>query len=472
MTRDRGAAVRGLAGVVISMWTGSATAQSLLPPASIAPTAAAETAAPPARQADLVDELLRPFHRQRSHWKDAGITFKLHEQSEIWANLTGGGRQGFSYNGLTTATLDVDLAKLAGWQGAEFLVSAFDVHGHGPTRSLVGNQQIVSNLEATPSLKLYDFWLDQTLLDKKLSLRLGQEGVNDEMMTTAYGGLFLNSSFGFPGMPAAVLPSGGPNYPLATPFARAQLKPDDQWTLVGAVFNGDPAPPGPGDPQIRDRNGTAFRLDDHALAVAEAWYSPDPQAPEELPTTYKLGVWYASSHFADQRVDTAGLRLANPASSGLARAHAGDWAIYGSIDQMIWRRPGTKDQGIGVFLQVMGGPADRNLSNLFVEAGMNWRAPFERRPQDVFGLAFAYLGISPAARAFSRDLMVFGRAGFPYDSNETVVEATYQAPVTDWLTLQPDIQLVINPGAGIPGPFARTPLADAVEIGVRATVKF
>jgi porin len=222
-------------------------------------------------------------------------------------------------------------------------------------------------------------------------------------MTTTYGGLFLNSSFGFPGMPAAVLPSGGPNYPMATPFVRAQLKATDNVTIIGALYNGDPAPPGPGDPQIRDRNGTAFRLDDHALAFGEVWYSPDPNA-KSLVTTYKLGVWYSTSPFADQRFDTAGGLLANPAGSGLARTHSGDWAFYGIVDQMVWQRPEAKDQGIGVFLQVMAGPSDRNLSNLFIEGGMNFLAPFTERPDDVFGIGVAYLGISPAARSFSRDL--------------------------------------------------------------------
>jgi carbohydrate-selective porin OprB len=222
--------------------------------------------------------LLSAFHRQRQLLKDDGITFKLHEQSEVWANLAGGGKQGFSYNGLTIAKLDVDLDKVMGWSGAEIFVEAFDIHGHGPSRSLVGNLQLVSNAEASSSVKLYDLWLDQTVFDGKLSIRLGQEGANDEMMTTAYGGLFFNSSFGFPGIPAAVLPSGGPNFPIATPFVRAQLKANDNLTLISGVFNGDPAPPGAGDPQIRDRNGTAFRLDGNALALAEIWYAPDPGA--------------------------------------------------------------------------------------------------------------------------------------------------------------------------------------------------
>ena len=37
-------------------------------------------------------------------------------------------------------------------------------------------------------------------------------------------------------------------------------------------------------------------------------------------------------------------------------------------------------------------------------------------------------------------------AGSSADSRETNLELTYRAPVTDWLTLQPDIQYVINPG--------------------------
>jgi porin len=415
--------------------------------------------------------LLSAFHQERQKLKDLGITFKVHEESEVWANLTGGGKQGVSYDGLTIGKLDFDLEKLFGWSGAEFLVEAFDIHAHGPSRNFVGNLQLVSNIEATPSVKLYDLWLDQSLLDNKLSVRFGQEGANDEMMTSTYGGLFLNSSFGFPGMPAADLPSGGPNYPLATPFARAWFKATDNVTLVGAVFNGDPAPPGTGDPQARDRNGTAFRLNDHTLGFAEVWYQPEQDLSSSLPTTYKLGGWYSSDNFADQRFDATGGLLANPASTGMAQQHTGDWAFYGIVDQMVWQRSGTKDQGIGVFLQVMGGPSDRNLSNLFIEGGMNWRAPFTDSGDDILGLAVSYLGISPAAQNFGRDLVTFGRASAPYASNETVLEATYQTPVTDWLTLQPDAQYVLNPGAGIVGPFGNRPLPNALVIGLRATFR-
>jgi porin len=416
-------------------------------------------------------ELLGAFRKERQELKDIGIVFSLHERSEVWGNVAGGAHLGTSYNGLTVAKLDINFETLAGWTGGEFYTSAFDIHGHGPSRSFVGNQQLVSNIEATPSIKLYDLWFDQSLFGKTLSIRFGQEGANDEMMATAYGGLFINSSFGYPGMPASVLPSGGPNYPIASPFARALYNVNEHFTIVGAAYTDDPAPLGPGDPQIRDRNGTAFRLNDHTLGFGELWYSPTPHAPDMLPTTYKIGAWYATDQFADRRFDNTGGLLANPAGTGIPANHTGDWAIYGIIDQKIWQQPGSKDLGIGLFLQVMGGPSDRNLANFFIEGGMNWVGPFAQRPLDSFGLAFSYLGISPAEQAFGRDLVTFGRATTSYASNETVLEATYQAPVTNWLILQPDLQYVINPNAGIPNNFGNTPLPNAVVIGMRFTIR-
>jgi porin len=425
----------------------------------------------PGQQPQFGFGLLTLLQKKQQELKGLGVTFSLHERSEVWANVSGGAHQGLSYNGQTLAELRVDLNQLVGWTGAKAFASGFDVHGHGPSRSFLGNQQLVSDLEATPSVKLYDLWLDQSFFDKKLSIRAGQEDVNDELMVTAYGGLYLNSSFGFPGMPASVLPSGGPSYPLASPFARALYKVTDKITLIGAAFTDDPAPPGPGDPQIRDRNGTAFRLNDHTFGVAELWYSPTPDAPASLPTTYKIGAWYATGPFSDQRFDNAGGLLASPDSSGIPLSHTGDWAVYGIIDQMVWQNPDAKDQGIGVFLQVMGGPRDRNLVNWFVEGGMNWLAPFKQRPDDTFGVAFSYIGISPAARGFSDDLVAFGRATSNYASTETVLEMTYQAPLGDWLTLQPDLQYVIHPNAGIPNNFGPGPLSNALVLGMRVTIK-
>jgi porin len=75
-------------------------------------------------------------------------------------------------------------------------------------------------------------------------------------------------------------------------------------TIFAGFFNGDPAGPGPGNPQERNFSGTNFRLDDGVLALYEARYNPD-NSPKN--GTYRLGAWYNSELFADQAVDTFGV---------------------------------------------------------------------------------------------------------------------------------------------------------------------
>jgi porin len=403
-----------------------------------------------------------------------GITPALEEQSEVWDNLTGGFRQGSAYDGLTTASVRLDLAKLAGWSGASFFVSGYQIHGQGPSLLQIGNNQLVSNIEATPDTKLYDLWLEQSLLNGNLVIRLGQEGASDQMMITQYGALYLNSSFGYPALIVANLPDGGPNYPLAAPFVRVQYAPSSRVTLVGAVFSGDPAPAGPGDPDLRDKGGIAFNLHDHALAFAELWYASNQgQHDKGLPATYKLGAWFDSAHLNDRLVDSAGVSLASPPSNGIPHSNAGAWGFYGIVDQLLWQKPGAaKGHGIGAFLLVMGSPSGGSLSNLSVEGGFNWIAPFAGRDNDTLGLAATYLQISPAVRQYGRELVTYTGTGFRYAGNETVLELTYLAQVTPWLALQPDMQVVFNPNAGIPSPLSAVPLKNDVVVGIHATVTF
>jgi porin len=149
-----------------------------------------------------------------------------------------------------------------------------------------------------------------------------------------------------------------------------------------------------------------------------------------------------------------------------------DYAVYGVLDQMLWRKPASEDQGIGAFLQLMGAPDDRNLSNLIIAGGVNWRGPFESRDGDVFGLAISYERIGGATLRFRRDLTLLRGISSPFRSNETVVEATYLYRVTPWWTLQPDLQYVINPGAGITGNSGSGPLKNATVVGMRTQILF
>ena len=450
---------------------------ALLPAAASAadPATVSDTAASPDQSERIWQRntLTGSWNGLRTRLEAAGFTLSLQEQDELWGNVSGGRRRGTAYEGLTTASVKLDLEKLIGWKDATFFVNAYQIHGNGPTRNLTGNIQLVSNIEATADTKLYQLWIQQALFDGRLSVRVGQGGINDEMMTSANSALFLNASFGLPGSSAADLPSGGPSYPIATPFVRVRIKPSDQVTFFAGVFNGDPAPPGSGDPQLRDKGGVAFRTNDHVLAATELWYAIN-QAPDStgLPVTYKIGAWVHSGHFADQLRDTNGVSLANPASNGIPADHSPDFAVYGIMDQTIWKNPADPKQSVAAFLHVIGAPAEFNFSHFFVAAGLNWLGPFASRENDTIGIAVAYLGISPATRRYANDVVHYTGQGAPWLGNETVLEATWQIALTQWWMLQPDIQLILNPGAGMPSARGTTPLKKAVIGGLRTTITF
>jgi porin len=419
------------------------------------------------------DTLTGDWFGFRTKLRNAGITFGLLDQNEVWGNLSGGLREGVVYDGLTTVGLKLDLGKLLCWPDATFNISALQIHGRGPTPNLTGNLQLISNFEATRSTKLYDLWIEQLLLGGRLSIRVGQESVDEELMLTQYGAVFLNPSFGYPSLPSVDLPDGGPSYPLAAPFVRVKLQATPQFSVAGAVYTADPAPPGTGDPQLRDAGGTAFRLSDSALWFGELAYSVNQDSNAKgLPGTYKLGAWYCSSRFNDKFYDNEGHPLASPMSTGIPRTHSGGFAFYSVVDQMIWKEPGSNGGGIGLFFLGMGAPQSYNLCDLYFEGGMNWMGPFRGREKDTFGFGAAYLQISPAKRQYGNSVIFYTGTGSPYSSNETVLEAFYICQVTPWLQLTPDAQYVVNPGAGIPSAFSSTPLKNAFIIGIRSGIQF
>jgi len=442
--------------------------------------AIAEDAEPaPPEEESYSDSCPDPLTREwgpRADLAKSGVTFCLHYIGEILGNPTGGVHRGAIYEGRLEMALNLDLEKLVGWSGATIHANAYQIHGRGLSANNLGNIMTVSNTEAERTTRLFDLWLQQTLWEDLVSIRVGQLGVDDEFITSQYGSLFVNSTFGWPGIAAADLPSGGPAYPLSTPGLRVKVQPTEQWSFMAAVFNGDPAGPGPGTPQSRDASGTAFRVNNDAFIIAEAAYSLNQEKDATgLPGTYKLGGWYHTGRFADQRFDSAGLSLANPGSTGVPAQHRGDYSVYAAIDQMVWREPKTKDEGLGLFLRIAGSPSDRNLVDFYIDGGLNYKGLIPDRGDDVLGLGVAYARIGDAATGLDRDTRLFSGTSRPVRDHEMAVELTYRAQVTPWWTVQPDLQFILHPGGHVPDPTDPTglrPIRDAVLLGVRTAIAF
>jgi porin len=404
-----------------------------------------------------------------------GIVFVLPYIGEVFADVSGGMKRGAAYDGLFQPEVDVDLQKLLHWQGASFSVSMIQGHGPSMTQGWVGNLLDVSNAVAEPpATRLYNLWLQQNLFGDVLSLRAGIMNVDAEFLIPTNAALFMNSTFGWPDWAAVDLPGGGPAYPLSAPGARVRIQPASEgFYLQTAVFSGDPTGhDGSNSPSTGIPSGTVISFNGGAFLIAEAGYAINQGANAKAPPMdYKLGAWYdTSNRFQDQRFATDGLSLADPASTGIPLNHNGDWGIYGIADVPLYT---TQDGGgLSGFVRAGGSPGDRNLISFYADGGLAYQGLLPGRAADTAGLAFGFARIGNNARGLDRDTQVFGNPLFPVRSQEVVLELSYLVQVTPhWMTLQPDLQYIINPSGGVLNGNG-SPRRDALVLGLRSKLTF
>jgi porin len=411
---------------------------------------------------------------------DHGVTVSLQETSEYLNNLSGGIKRSDAYDGLTQLAVVVDTQKSFGLPGGTFNVSALQIHGTNLSERNLLTLQSASGTEADASTRLWELWYQQSLLDGKVAVKIGQQSLDQEFMVSQYATPFMNATFGWPVLPSVGMPAGGAAYPLSSLGLRIRAKPSDAWAVLVGVFDGNPAGSDVGDPQKQNSHGTNFNLHNGALFIGEVQYAVNPASsdasapqPAGFPGTYKLGFWYNTERFADQRFDNTGLSLANPTSTGVAQTHRGNYSFYAVADQMVWRPSPDSLRSLGVFARVMGAPGERNLVNVAVNAGVTLKAPFDGRENDMVGLAVGYAKIGSHAQGLASDTASFSTAAYPLRSAETVIEATYQYQVTPWWQLQADVQYTFRPAGGIPNPNNPSHrVGNEAVIGMRTNIIF
>lgn len=408
-----------------------------------------------------------------------GMSLAIEETSEVLGNVSGGTRQSFEYDGLTQALLQLDTNRAFGLYGGTFNVSALQYHGRNLSADNLDTLQTASGIEADRATRLWELWYDQKFLaEDRLDIKIGQQSMDQEFIVSQNALLFVNTMFGWPMVPSADLPGGGPAYPLSALGVRVRARPTDSITLLGGVFNGSPTANNNGDSQKTNPSGTSFPLNGGVLAIAELQYAYPALGSmlyagedEPLARTYKIGVWYDSENFSDLRYDSLGLSLANPLSNGIARSHHGDYSVYAVADQMIWQDPDESDRTINIFGRAMGTPQDdRNLVDFSLNFGLDFHEPFLHRDDDTFGIGIGYAQVSARAAGLDRDTAVFTGTFNPARTGETFVEVTYAYAFTPWLQLQPDVQYVFNPGGGVANPADTGKIKDEFVLGLRTNI--
>jgi porin len=413
--------------------------------------------------------LPNPFERQ-------GVKFAVTYIGEGMGNPTGGAKQGAAYEDRINFAADVDFEKLVGLKQLTFHANVFQIDGGGLSRGALLNFLVVSGIEALPTTRLYEIWFEQKW-GTRLAIRAGQLAADTEFMTAKYTDVFTNASLGWPAGFSLNMPSGGPSPPLAAMGTRLRTDVSDNLTLIGGVFDGDAAGPGPDDPQLRDRYGVNFRVNDPPLVLAEAQFLWNGKKGDPgLDGKFKIGGWRHFGTFTDERLGASGVTLANAAFGGVPANLSGDFGIYSVFEQKLYRVGHDDDRGIGIFVRASYSPPDRNIVDLYADAGMEFVGLSDQRPKDKFGIAAAYARVSPWVQALDADFQRLNGIGWPSRSYEGLLTAVYQYEVRAGWTLQPNFQYIMHPGGDATNPLGLNQpgkaLKDATVFGLRTVLKF
>lgn len=407
--------------------------------------------------------------------EDKGIKFTLDYISEVMDVASGGIRQGAAYEGRFDVNFDVDFEKLGLWQGGSAHVTLYQIHDLNDRNiaAEVGSLGDPSNIDALPTTRLFTAWLQQTFADGSF-VKLGQVSADEDFATSNSAGKLLNGAFGWPVLNASDMPSGGPAYPLATLGVVSAIYLKPQVVVRGGLFSGDPAGRDcQGDPQVCNFHGTTFSSTGGALLMAELAYELNPDGAAVGPSaSYKLGGWYHTSTFADERYGLSSwgsvVPLASPQAVGPVM-HSGNWGVYALVDRTLLEGNGTKVDG---FLRGQLAPSDRNLVAWEVDAGLAFTGLLPARKDDTLTVGVSHSGISHAASGLDRDTAAETGTVYPIRRGETIFEVDYNFVAAPWWNIQPDVQYIVHPGGGAAEDATGQAIANAFVVGVRSTIDF
>jgi len=123
---------------------------------------------------------------------------------------------------------------------------------------------------------------------------------------------------------------------------------------------------------------------------------------------------------------------ANPGKSATGAMPATlsrDFGIYSAFEQKLYRVGKDEHRGNGMFARTSYSPPDRNLIDLYADAGIEFVGLDDNRPKDKFGIAADYARVSPWAQALDADFQNLYGPIWPVRTYEGLLTSVYQYEV-------------------------------------------
>jgi porin len=351
----------------------------------------------------------------------SGFEFSAEYKADILSVVSGGLSTGTEYLDNFAVAVEIDVAEA--WSAGAGTILVHGLYNNRSTFSadLVGDLQVVSNIDADEAWRLFEAWYE--LADDNWSIRTGLYDLNSEFDVNRAGSIFLNSSHGI-GAEFGQTGENGPSiFPVSSLALRAAVTVGNL-TARAAVLDGVP-----GNSADPASNRIELGSEEGALAVSEI----DLRFANSA--RLWLGYWRYSAAF-DQLV-----------GSGSERGNEG-WYLGTETGFQLGSRA-----ALGF---VRYGRADERFNVLsgYMSLGAVVAAPFAARPADKLGIAVASARLGDTYRDHTASM------GERASRHETSWELTYRLQITDHVVIQPDIQYVRNPSL-FPG------LDDAWVVGCR-----
>ena len=315
---------------------------------------------------------------------------------DVLSNLNGGIKTGTGYLGMIKIDLNIDTEKAGLWKGGNLFVTGMNTHGFEPSKKLIGDFHTVSNIEAGDNTFIHELWYKQNI--GNCYIKLGVTDLNTEFAVTQYGSFFINSSFGLPSVISGNIPVS--TFPITNIGGTFHWQISNKFAIQTSLHKGISE-----DQEINEST--------HYFKSGDGWTSfteihCNYSLIKDMEGTYKVGTYFhIHPEFSDK--------------------HKTNYGLYFIADQKILNNKNGGD--LGIFTQVGFCPKYQSSHNMYLGGGLHYSGLSKKRPKDEIGLAIAMANFST------------GKI-----KTETALELSYKLQLHKHLSIQPNIQYIINPG--------------------------
>ena len=384
---------------------------------------------------------------ERTKLIEQGIDIKADYVGEMGYNAKGGynddktGRYSDQF-GLGVA---LDLQKLWGWDNTQAKIQLTNRNGQNISNDRIGDPRagtLSSSMEVYGRghmVRLTQFWIQHQMFDNKLDVKLGYFGEGEDFNTFPCD--FQNLSFC--GSQVGNYVNTWYNWPVSQAAIRVKSNiTPELYAQIGA-YNQNPS-------QLEHGNG--FKLSGSGtkgtVIPVELVWSPKVN---NLPGEYRVGYYKSAADAPDVREDVNGNdAVITRADFRTRSSKKGYWFV---AQQQLTTHNGDASRGLNIAANATFHDKETNLVDNYQSLMLVYKGPFDARPKDDVGIGVARLHVNNDVKKNS-ELLNDARGVSDYDNplytpireTEYNVELNYGFHVTNWLTVRPNLQYVVQPG--------------------------